>query len=52
MALTGQWKPGFAKEESGRGSVAPLSQIAQGKLGFAERSSLREHHASETAERD
>ena len=45
-ALTGQGKPGFAKEENDRGSVAPLSQTRQGKPGFAE--GWRECRASET----
>ena len=50
MVLMGQGKPGFAKQENGRGSVAPLSRMREGKPGFAERS--RERRASETAEHD
>ena len=47
-ALMRQGNPGFAKEENGRGSVAPLSRTRQGKPGFAECS--RERCASETAD--
>ena len=36
MALTEQGKPGFAKEENSRGSVASLSQPRQGKPGTQE----------------
>ena len=43
-----QGKPGFAKEENDRRSVAPLSRTRQGKPGFAER--WRERRASEAAE--
>ena len=45
--LTGQGKPGFAKEENGRGNVGSLCLT---RRGFAERS--RERRASETAEHD
>ena len=40
----------YVQEQSGRGSVAPLSRTRQRKPGFAERS--RERRASETAEHD
>ena len=48
MAITVQGKPGFAKGETGRGSIAPLSRMRQGKPGFAERS--RKRRVSETVE--